>query len=524
MISPFPQSHFSMLTTLNKTLSTTCSLFGHYLRLITTVIIISTCVEISAQNWNIATGGNALHNGLSAVDGPVDETLLWSGGLPSAIAKSVVSDSIYLATVRIHNLSNALEGSKIVMMHMLTGDTLWTRNLPVDFPSTDWTNKISALHDGVLYASRSGNSNQAYLYALDAATGTILWRSEDLIDESSTEGANFLADGDLIVGNIQSILRINKDDGSTVWQNYRLGYQDGAELAIHNEKIYGIINDMQQLKVGAFDATDGQLLYSSEATDNGLIQQHGLFVATDGTIYLPRSQNNPITDFLYSLTDTGESIEQNWRIPLHYVPFSTSACGPDGSIYSYSRSGRVMRIDPDLGIVTDSSEVILFGDASYPRMVVDNAGRVNVTNGGFSDGNFYSFNADLSLRWQTPVSGVFIGGPIIGLNGTLVICGIANDIRAYVGESDETSVAQAWNTPTSAIHLFPNPAQNRIELRVIPTAIGTRYTIFDCIGKTVLSNIVISEVSPIDLSRLQPGIYSLMLENDSTCTVKFIKE
>jgi hypothetical protein len=157
-------------------------------------------------------------------------------------------------------------------------------------------------------------------------------------------------------------------------------------------------------------------------------------------------------------------------------------------------------------------------------MVVDNAGRVNVTNGGFSDGNFYSFNADLSLRWQTPVSGVFIGGPIIGLNGTLVICGIANDIRAYVGESSETSVAQAWNTPTSAIYLFPNPAHNRIELRVKPTAIGTRYTIFDCIGKTVLTDIVVSEVSPIDLSPLQPGIYSLILENELTCAVKFLKE
>jgi len=513
-----------ILTTATTNFKTLCKISTGYLRLITMALAIGFCSDVSAQSWNIATGGNTLRNGLSAISGPSEETLLWSGGLQSSISGAPVSDSIYLATVRIHNLSNPLEGSKIVMMNILTGDTLWTKNLPIDFPATDWRNKLSALRNGVLYASRSGNSNEAYLYALNAADGTILWQSESLIDESNTEGANFSPDGDLIIGNTQSILRINQNDGSTVWEVSRLSYQNASEVAVHGSKFYGIINDQQELKVATFNLSDGQLLYSSEGLDNGLVQQHGLFVAPDGTIYLPRSQNNPITDYLYSFTDTGESLQQNWNIPIYYVPFSTSACGPDGSIYSYSRSGKVIRIDPDLGEVTDSSMVVLFGDANCPRMAIDAAGRVHMTNGGFDDGNFYSFNADLSLRWQTPVTNVFIGGPIIGHNGTMVLCGIGNDIRAYVGDSDATSAEYVSTDPSQAISLFPNPAHGSIQLKCKPTNIGLTYTILDNMGKSVLSETIISEITTLDVTHLASGMYFVIVENESFPKQKFIKE
>ncbi len=318
-----------------------------------------TSLNISAQNWSVSTGGNSLRNCSTNEYGPTSENQLWSGGLSSTIARSPVSDSIYLAAVRISNTSDVFNGSRIVMMDIRNGDTLWTKNLPVDFPTSDWRNRISAIRNGVVYASRSGNSNAAYLYALDAADGSMIWKSDSLIDESSAEGLNFLENGDLIVGNINSVMRVNKVDGTTVWQTYRLTYGDGAELAVYGSKIYGIINDLTQLKVAAFDALDGQLLYKTDVIDNGLVQQQALFLGNDGTIYLPRSQNNPITDSLYSFTDNGAGFSQNWSVPIHYIPFSSSGIGLDGSVYSYSRSGKVIRIDPVTGTITDSSQVIL---------------------------------------------------------------------------------------------------------------------------------------------------------------------
>jgi outer membrane protein assembly factor BamB len=483
-----------------------------------------TSLNTSAQNWTVSTGGNSFRNGSSNEYGPTGETLLWSGGMPSTIARSPVSDSIYLATVRISNTSDVLNGSRIVMMDIRNGDTLWTKNLPVDFPNLDWRNRISAIRNGVVYASRSGNSNAAYLYALDAADGSVIWKSDSLIDESSVEGLIFLENGDLIVGNINSVMRLNKIDGTTVWQTYRLAYGDGAELAVYGSKIYGIINDLTQLKVAAFDTSDGQLLYKTEAIDNGLVQQQALFLGNDGTIYLPRSQNNPITDSLYSFTDNGGGFTQNWSIPIHYIPFSSSGIGLDGSVYSYSRSGKVIRIDPITGTITDSSQVILYGNASYPRMSIDAAGIVNVTNGGFSDGAFFSFNANLTLRWQTPITNVFIGGPLIGWDGTLVICGIGSDIRAYRGDLTAANDGMLSDSESEFSMLFPNPFRDQLNLKADPSLVGSSFVVYDCTGKSVYTGNISSEISTYDLSHLSSGIYLLGIENKKDSLMKLIKE
>ena len=479
-------------------------------------------LNVSAQNWSVSTGGNALRNGASTEYGPSTETLLWSGGESSTIARSPVSDSIYLAAVRISNTSDVLNGSRIVMMDIRNGNTLWTKNLPVDFPNSDWRNRISAIRNGVVYASRSGNSNAAYLYALDAADGSVIWRSDSLIDESSVEGLNFLDNGDLIVGNINSVARINKVDGTTIWQTDRLAYGDGAELAVFDSKIYGIINDLTELKVAAYYANTGQLLYKSAAIDNGLVQQQALFMGNDGTVYLPRSQNNPITDSLYSFTDNGSGFTKNWSIPIHYIPFSSSGIGPDGSVYSYSRSGKVIRIDPATGNISDSSQVVLYGNASYPRMSIDAAGIVNVTNGGFSDGAFFSFNSDLTLRWQTNVTNVFLGGPLIGWDGTLVICGAGNDIRAYQGDVQASMNGNI--TENGIANVYPTVVGEELNIEISNELVGTNYWITDGMGKTMLSGKIVSKNTLIDFSSIPVGVYVLKLFMNEGRVYRIVKQ
>jgi outer membrane protein assembly factor BamB len=497
---------------------------NHGLRYIILLIMLVSNLFLSAQNWNISTGGNPQRNGLSNQYGPIDETLLWSGGLSSVIAHAPVSDSIYLAAVRIDDLGDFAQGSKIVMMDIRNGDTLWTKNLPVDFPATDWYNKISAIKDGVLYASRSGNSNQSYIYALDASNGSVIWRSESLTDESSSEGLNFLSNGDLIVGNTQSILRINKSNGSTVWETSRLAYQNGAELVIYDAMIYGIVNDLGFVKVAVYEPSNGQLLYKSSALDGGLVQQHGLFIGVDGTIYLPRSQNNPITDSLYSFTDNGSAFDLNWSLPIHYVPFSSAGVGNDGTVYSYSRSGKVIRIDPVLGTVMDSSLVVLGGGANYPRITIDATGKVYVTNGGFSNGNFYSFNADLSLRWQSSMPNVFIGGPIIGWEGTLVLCGTGMDIRAYKGDVSAAIEESLSKSESEFSMLFPNPCNDLLNLKADPSMVGTSFVIYDYTGKSVFTGTISSAISTYDVAHLSSGIYLLGIGPKEDKLLKLIKE
>ncbi len=98
--------------------------------------------------------------------------------------------------------------------------------------------------------------------------------------------------------------------------------------------------------IQVFDLDTGDFLYESPATYPGYVQQVAPFVGLDGTVYAPRTQNNPSTDYLIAYEDTGTSLVKKWESELGYVPFSSFSVGQDGSVYSYSRTGEIIRLDP----------------------------------------------------------------------------------------------------------------------------------------------------------------------------------
>ena len=137
-----------------------------------------------ADDWQTGPGGKPSRHGLSAEIGPQAADLLWQGSVSAVVAQQAVIDGDIVVMSRMFNINNVLSGTKIVAHNLITGDTLWTKGLPVDFPSTDWRSRVSAFKDGVVYATRAGNTNNSYMYALNALDGSILWKSEGLVDES----------------------------------------------------------------------------------------------------------------------------------------------------------------------------------------------------------------------------------------------------------------------------------------------------------------------------------------------------
>jgi outer membrane protein assembly factor BamB len=81
---------------------------------------------------------------------------------------------------------------------------------------------------------------------------------------------------------------------------------------------------------------------------------------------------------------------------------------------------------------------VIPADFAAPHFAIDSAGKVFFSNGAFSNGRLYAFNADLTERWHQHVPNINIGGPALGNNGTLVIAGIGTNLRA-------------WRTPRSAL-------------------------------------------------------------------------
>ncbi len=418
-----------------------------------------------ADNWQTGVGGNSARHSQSTEIGPAAPDLLWNESLPAIVAQQAIIDGDVVVTNRI--MSFALpDGTEIVAHDLDDGELLWHVVLPNDFPGTSWRSRASAMRDGRVYASRSGNTNLDYLYALDVADGSILWRSDDRIDESTTESLAFADDGDLVAGNFASHIRIDAVTGDTVWTEPRTcPTTDGCSAVVFGGRAYAWQASPSGPRVSAFDLASGDFLYSGPPIGGGFIRQVGLMVGPDGTVYAPRSQNNPITDFFVAYEDTGTSLDEKWRVPLGYVPFASFGVGPDGSVYMYSVDNEVLRLDPTSGKVLDTS--IPLRDKSEillpARIAIGADGVIYVTNGGFADGRLYSFNPDLSLRWSAPIVNVNVGGPALGDLGTLEVCGTGTDMRAYrtpkppcpfdldrdgsVGITDLLALLAAWGAP-----------------------------------------------------------------------------
>lgn len=474
-----------------------------------------------SQNWNTGSGGNSARDCATEALGPRDEVLLWEGSLNAVVAQQAVIEGNIVAMSRMFDIGDVLQGTDIVAQDLSTGNFLWTATLPVEFPNTDWRNRVSAIRDGQVYATRAGNTNLSYMYALGASDGTLLWKSEDMVDESSTESTSFAENGDLIIGNNRSVLRVDLTDGSTVWKTDRhTPTSNGQEVSVFGSRGYFWQPSPFGPIISVIDIETGDIIHESPPWSAGIIQQLGLFVGPDGTVYAPRSMNNLTTDSLFALIDDGTQFFKKWATPIGYVPFSTSGVAPDGTIYTYSREGAVMRLDDATGDILNTSEIILTGASSSPRMAIDGDGYVYVTNGEFADGRFYVFNPDLSTRWFTDVRNVNIGGPAIGHDGTLVICGVGDDVRAYKGVS--TSVA---DVPIHEIQIYPNPAIDHVNINQDDIRQGSDIRVIDLTGKVVFNEPIDIASRIIDISHLISGSYLLeiVMSGKVVAVGRFIK-
>jgi len=72
--------------------------------------------------------------------------------------------------------------------------------------------------------------------------------------------------------------------------------------------------------------------------------------------------------------------------------------------------------------------------------------------------------------------------------------------------------------------VFPNPASTQISVKADVSLVGSVYTIFDNVGKVVLSGKITSENTIIELDNLSGGIYLFSIGGNMNQTFKVIKE
>jgi len=395
------------------------------------VLALASAPAVALGDWSNA-GGNPGRNGSTAEIGPNSAELLWSGGRYSSIAWQPVTEGNRAFMVRQTGFPpepNSDE-SPVVAMDLTTGAELWAVNVPAS-PS-DWTTWVAGANNGRVFVSRAGNgaSVSSPLRALDSASGAPLWTSVASIDAGAYDGVVFAPNGDPIVASFRKIWRIRAVDGTTDWVADRVGSVSGnCGAALFGNAVYVVDAVFGGHVIKRFDLTTGLFQYQSPVLP-GFTIQNSPFVGPDGTIYVSRTQNNAAVDFFYALNDDGVMISVRWSQPAGWSTSSELAAGPDGTVYMLGPGNVLERRDSQTGALLGSSVQLTQGNAA-PRLAIDGQGRVFASNGDFANGRLYAFEADLTTRWSVAVQNINIGAPALGEHGTLVVCGVGTNVKAY---------------------------------------------------------------------------------------------
>ena len=141
----------------------------------------------------------------------------------------------------------------------------------------------------------------------------------------------------------------------------------------------------------------------------------------DGSLLVTGTQND-LSTTLFSLRDTGSSLEVRWRAPIGPIQWSNVGVGPDGTIYTLSTGNTIVGLDPADGSVRHESAPVIQPDPRTTcRVAVDSAGQVYVGLTPVWSGMLHAFDASLNPLWQRPVTSSPVGGPSLAEDGSLVL-------------------------------------------------------------------------------------------------------
>jgi hypothetical protein len=89
-----------------------------------------------------------------------------------------------------------------------------------------------------------------------------------------------------------------------------------------------------------------------------------------------------------------------------------------------------------------------------------------------------------------------------------------NDLTQGFHQTNWNFLGVEDHVPNYEAIIFPNPTEDVLNIRT-STFENVTYNLYDAMGKLVLQDILSAEQTPIQVSQLAPGSYSLTLNNTS---------
>ncbi|MFM7218245.1 MAG: T9SS type A sorting domain-containing protein [Bacteroidota bacterium] len=160
-----------------------------------------------------------------------------------------------------------------------------------------------------------------------------------------------------------------------------------------------------------------------------------------------------------------------------------------------------------------------FDQINYPyiQAVIDSSGDTVATGGLFFFGQLGGTIQDYPVTPTgnmnlTQFTAVFSYGNVSGTDDTCMLSYPAT-ISAVHESVPKEEVLSVW----------PNPASEKINLHTNSSSLGAEYTIYGSSGKKVKAGTLQTENEEIDLTGLTSGMYQLVVGEDRSATIRFMK-
>ena len=89
-----------------------------------------------------------------------------------------------------------------------------------------------------------------------------------------------------------------------------------------------------------------------------------------------------------------------------------------------------------------------------------------------------------------------------------------NDLTQGFHQTNWNFLGVEDHSPNYEVIIYPNPTEDVLNIRT-STFENVTYTLYDAQGKLVMQDILSAEQTPIQVSQLAPGNYSIILNNET---------
>ncbi|MCY7361774.1 MAG: PQQ-binding-like beta-propeller repeat protein, partial [Ignavibacteria bacterium] len=443
--------------------------------------------QLTYQSWT-TVGGNSNRSGYMPSFFDVGNGFDRSFNAPYSLwGMPIFSFGNKFATTRYTSISPLK--ALVAAYGFISVNPIWT------YGENSGVNIIMGMNDNNVYVRDFQQNGSDTIFALNAETGSLVWKSRFTVERGIIWTAVFTDNGDLILpgSGTKRIMRINHLNGDTVWTNNRIIPNTGAEsMCINGNTLYawegGITTPK---KIIAININTGIIKYTSYALAGDGDQEIPFTVSKNGVVYCIRD-GGP----MYALKDNGSEFTELWnRSVQHPVgTYTQIGIGKDSSVYiPFGR--KIYRLNHLNGNALDSSIEIASSGTINPRFGIGKFGNVYVSNGADNplEGKFYIFSSNLqTIHNEIPFSYNYYCGP--ALCGAIysphfLFTGAGTEIKAkYIIIDNIKSASTESADGFKLLQNYPNPFNPSTKLEFEISNLGfVSLKVYDMLGIEVAS-------------------------------------